>query len=75
MRLDPEIVELEKDCHRIVGLICSERVASDEIDRRIARLRDRTRSAFPSSPEVFDRTYGRRFKRLRVRFRPTPGLF
>jgi len=75
MRLDPDIAELEKDCHRIVGLICSESVASDEIDRRIARLRDRTRTVFPASPEVFDRTYGRRFKRLRTRFRPTPGLF
>ena len=30
---------------------------------------------FPDRPEVFDRTYGRRFRRLRTRFRPRPGLF
>ncbi len=79
MRLDPDILELEDDCHRIVEAICSERVANDEIDRRIARLRDRTRSAFPEElpgrPDVFDTTYGRRFRRLRTRFRPMPGLF
>lgn len=75
MRLDPDLAELEMDCHRIVTLICSERVADDEIDRRIARLKDRTRTVFPERPEVFDRTYGRRFRRLRTRFRPRPGLF
>ena len=75
MRLAPDIAELERDCHRIVTLICSEQVADDEIDRLISRLRDRTREVFPASPEVFDRTYGRRFRRLRTRFRPAPSLF
>jgi hypothetical protein len=75
MRIDPDIVELEKDCHRIVTLICWEQVSDDEIDRRIARLRDRTTSVFPERPDVFDRTFGRRFKRLRTRFQPQPGLF
>ena len=47
----------------------------DEIERRIARLRDRAASVFPDRPDVFERTYGRRFQRLRTKFRPAPGLF
>ena len=75
MRVDPEIADLERECLRIVELICSESVPDAEIDRRIARLRDRTATVFPDRPDVFDRTYARRFQRLRTRFRPAPGLF
>jgi hypothetical protein len=75
MHVDPAITELELESHRIVQLICSEAVAAEEIERRIARLRDRAASVFPDRPDVFDRTYGRRFQRLRTRFRPAPGLF
>ena len=35
MRIDSEIAELERECHRIVEMICSETVSVDEIDRRI----------------------------------------
>ena len=75
MRNVPGMDELEAECRRIVELICSERVTDDEIERRIARLRDRTMGVFPDRPDVFDRTFGRRFQRLRTRFRPAPGLF
>ncbi len=75
MRVDPEITDLEQESLRIVELICSETVSDDDIDRRIARLRDRTAGVFPDRPDVFDRTFGRRFQRLRTRFRPAPGLF
>jgi hypothetical protein len=75
MRIDPEIIELEKVSHSIVTLICSEQVADGEIDQQIARLRDRTTRVFPERPDVFERTFGRRFKRLRTRFQPRPGLF
>ena len=75
MRVDPAIADLEQECLRIVQLICSETVPGDEIDRRIARLRDRTGAVFPDRPDVFERTYGRRFQRLRTRFRPAPALF
>jgi len=75
MDVDPAITALEEECLRIVQLICSEAVSADEIDRRIARLRDRTTAVFPDRPDVFEQTYGRRFQRLRTRFRPAPGLF
>lgn len=75
MRVDPAIAELERESHQIVQLICSEQVPEHEIDRRIARLRDRARSVFPDRPEVFEQTYGQRFARLRTRFHPAPGLF
>ncbi len=75
MRVDPAITDLERECHRIVELICSESASDDDIDRRIARLRDRTAGVFPERPDVFDRTFGRRFQRLRTRFQPAPGLF
>lgn len=75
MRVDPALNELEREAFRIVELICSERVPDDEIDRRIARLRDRTRSTVPDDPHLFEKMYAPRFQRLRARFRPAPGLF
>jgi hypothetical protein len=71
----PEMTDLERDARRIVGMICSESVPANELDDAIADLRRRTETAFPGSPRLFDATYGRRFQRLRTRFRPAPGLF
>lgn len=73
--LATEIQQLERDCYRIVGMICSETVAETELQRAIDGLRRRTLEAFPERPSLFDETYGRRIKRLRTRFRPYGGLF
>jgi len=70
-----DIAELERESYRIVGMICSEAVAEDEIRSAIERLRVRTAAVFSDDPRVFDRIYGRRFARLRTRFRPAPALF
>ncbi len=72
-RLD--LQELERESHRIVGMICSETVPENEVADAIRRLRERTVQAFPDRPAIFDETYGRRFARLRTRFRPGGGLF
>ena len=73
--LATEIQQLERECYRIVGLICSETVAETDLERAIDRLRARTLETFPERPSLFDETYGRRLKRLRTRFRPHGGLF
>lgn len=67
--------DLERESRRIVGMICSESIPACDLDEAIAGLRRRTESAFPDTPRVFDVTYGRRFQRLRTRFRPAPRLF
>lgn len=70
-----ELQELERESYRIVGLICSETASEVELDAAIDALRRRTASVFPGRHGVFDRTYGRRFARLRTRFRPRGQLF
>ena len=75
MRVDPDIQALDEESRTIVALICSEAVPEVEIERRIRALRSHVAKTFPESPEVFDETYGRRFQRLRTRFRPQPHLF
>ena len=75
MRVDPEILALDEESHAIVGMICSESVPEPQIERRIRALRERVADVFPDRPGVFDETYGRRFQRLRTRFRPAPHLF
>jgi hypothetical protein len=75
LHANPLIVELERESYRIVGMICSETVPEVELRSAIDRLRARTGEVFPEDPNVFDRIYGRRFARLRTRFRPGPGLF
>jgi len=72
--LPPELTGLETEAYRIVGMICSESVPPGRLDASIDALRSRTLAAFPDRPELFDRTYGRRFRRLRSRFRPGAGL-
>jgi len=72
---NPALTELERDAYRIVGMICSEAVPENDVLAAIERLRGRTAEVFPEDPRVFDRIYGRRFARLRTRFRPAPGLF
>jgi hypothetical protein len=72
---NPDIEELERDAYRIVGMICSEAVPEDDIRASIERLRARAGEVFPEDQRVFDRLYGRRFARLRTRFRPARGLF
>ncbi len=72
---DAELTELERESYRIVGMICSESVPETELNVAIERLRARAAEAFPGEPRVFDRVYGRRFARLRTRFRPRPALF
>ena len=72
---NPEITELERESYRIVGMICSEAVPEDDVRAAIERLRGRAAQVFPDDPRVFDRIYGRRFARLRTRFRPAPALF
>ena len=71
----PEIDQLERASYRIVGMICSETVPEPEIQAAIAALRGRAAEVFPEDPRFFDRLYGRRFARLRTRFRPAPALF
>ena len=66
---------IERDAHRVVGMICSESVPEDRVQAAIADLRRRVGETFPERPSLFDETYGRRFARLRTRFRPAPGLF
>ncbi len=75
MRTSPEIQQLECDAYRIVGMICSEAVPEDDVQSAIAALRRRTEEVFPGEPGVFEHLYGRRFARLRTRFRPAPRLF
>lgn len=67
--------ELERESRRIVGMICSETVREDEIQTAIAALRRRTGAEFPERPQLFDEIFGRRFNRLRTRFRPGAALF
>ena len=69
------LAELERDAYRIVGMICSEAVAEDDLRAAIDRLRTRVGEVFPEDPRVFDKVYGRRFARLSTRFRPAPALF
>ena len=73
--LSPQIEELEREAYRIVGMICAETVPEDEIRASIERLRARCAEVFPEDARLFDRLYGRRFARLRTRFRPARGLF
>ena len=70
-----EIEELDRGSYRIVGMICSESVPEAEVQSAIEELRVRAAAVFPEDPRLFDRIYGRRFARLRTRFRPAPGLF
>ena len=70
-----EIEELDRESYRIVGMICSESVPEGEVQSAIESLRVRAAGVFPENPRIFDRIYGRRFARLRTRFRPAPGLF
>ena len=67
--------DMERDSHRIVGMICSETVPETDIEAAVAALRSRTLAEFPARPKLFDETYGRRFARLRTRFRAGAGLF
>lgn len=66
---------LERDAYRIVGLICAESASEAEIQDAIGALRAATAAAFPERPRLYDETYGRRFARLRTRFRPRSSLF
>ncbi len=56
-------------------MICSETVPEPEIQQAVASLRRSTLAAFPERPKLFDETFGRRFARLRTRFRPGAALF
>jgi hypothetical protein len=69
------IQDLDRESYRIVGMICSEAVPETEVQAAIEGLRIRTAEEFPGEPRLYDRIYGRRFARLRTRFRPAPGLF
>ena len=71
----PDLHGIERDAHRIVGMICSEAVPEPDVQAAITALRSRVSGAFPERPSLFDETYGRRFARLRTRFRAAPGLF
>lgn len=76
MHLGPKALEaLERESHRIVGMICSETVREEDLRSAIASLRESTTAAFPERPRLFDETFGRRFNRLRTRFRPGAALF
>ena len=66
---------LERESHRIVGMICSETIPESDIQGAVAALRRRTAEEFPERPKLFDETFGRRFARLRTRFRSGAGLF
>lgn len=70
-----EIQELDRESYRIVGMICSEVVPETDVQSAIEGLRRRAADVFPEDPRLYDRIYGRRFARLRTRFRPAPGLF
>jgi len=70
-----EILDLERESYRIVGMICAETVPETEVQAAIEHLRRRTSEVFPGDPRVFERIYARRFSRLRTRFRPAPSLF
>jgi hypothetical protein len=74
-KVSPEIQQLESESYRIVGMICSEAVPEERLAAAISELRQHTEAVFPGHPELFDRTYGRRFQRLRTRFRPARNLF
>jgi broad specificity phosphatase PhoE len=69
-----DLDQLERDAYRIVGRICSESVSEGMLEQDIERLRAKTLQAFPANPSLFDRTYGRRFRRLRTRFHAGGGL-
>lgn len=71
----PDLDLLGREAHRIIGMICSESVPEPEVQSAIAALRARVAAEFPERPSLFDEMYGRRFARLRTRFRPAPGLF
>ena len=73
--VDPEIQELEREAYRIVGMICSETEPQSALEAAIGSLRQHTAEVFPDRPALFEQTYGRRFRRLRTRFRPGGGLF
>jgi hypothetical protein len=70
----PDLRELELEAAHIVGLICREDVEAARLDVAIEALRRRAAQVFPDHPDLFDLTYGRRFRRLRTRFRPASGL-
>ena len=70
-----EIDALDRESCRIVGMICSESVPEPEVQAAIEALRTRAAAVFPEDLRLFDRIYGRRFARLRTRFRPAPTLF
>ena len=74
LRNSADIQDLEKEAYRIVAMICSETVPSTDLDRAIDDLRSSTREVFPGRESLFDETYGRRFQRLRSRFRPRNTL-
>lgn len=67
--------ELDRESYRIVGMICSEAVPEADVQSAIEVLRRRAAESFPEDPRLYERIYGRRFARLRTRFRPAPGLF
>jgi hypothetical protein len=69
------IQDLNRQSYRIVGMICSEAVPEADVQSAIEGLRRDTEEAFPGEPRLYDRVYGRRFARLRTRFRPASGLF
>jgi hypothetical protein len=75
MPVRPELEELDRRAYRIVAMICSEAVPEPQISAEIGALRVDTAQAFGGDARVFDRIYGRRFARLRTRFRPAPALF
>ena len=72
--LPEDLCDLERDAARVVGMICREDVPAARLDLEIAALRRKAELVFPGRPELFDLTYGRRFRRLRTRFRPSPRL-
>ena len=75
LKSSPQIRDLDRDSYRIVGMICSETVPEADVQSAIESLRRRTAEVFPEDSRLFDRIYGRRFARLRTRFRPAPALF
>ena len=75
MRVHPDVQALDRAAHEVATMICSEQVPAAEIDRAIDTFRDRFEAVLGDHPEVFERTYARRFRRLRTRFQPVRGLF
>ena len=76
--MDPgheQIRDLERESYKIVGMICSETTPEPQVQAAIEHLRRRAEQVFSDDPRVFDRIYGRRFARLRTRFRPAQSLF